>query len=86
MKKFVMVYILIYECLYSFHKIQSHEYLNFQDFWNWWELGCLALVYAIIILFIYRTVVNIGKMNDVHSNPNAFTNLHYAVLLDEVTI
>lgn len=44
----------------------------------------MALLYAIIVLFIYRTVINTGKMDDVSDNPDAFTNLHYAVLLDEV--
>lgn len=60
-------------------------FLHFQQFWNVFEVAILAIAYSIGLLFIWRAVLCVQSLNKISENPTSFVNMHFTVMLDDVS-
>lgn len=67
------------------NELPNHHPFLFQAFWNVFELVILAVSYAIGLMFIWRAVLCVQVLNRISENPTSFVNMHFTVMLDDVS-
>nr|XP_034310453.1 uncharacterized protein LOC105340501 isoform X2 [Crassostrea gigas] len=66
-------------------KIKEQGKKYFKAFWNVFELVILAVSYAIGLMFIWRAVLCVQVLNRISENPTSFVNMHFTVMLDDLS-
>ncbi|XP_055995228.1 uncharacterized protein LOC125649388 [Ostrea edulis] len=76
---------VIFYTIKEFKKIKEQGKMYFTQFWNIFELVILALSYAIGLVFIWRAVLCVRSLNKIEENPTSFVNMHFTVMLDDLS-
>ncbi|XP_062611467.1 uncharacterized protein LOC134273293 [Saccostrea cucullata] len=64
-------------------KEQGKKY--FKQFWNNFEVAILLISYSIGLMFIWRAVLCVRMLNKIDENPTSFVNMHFTVMLDDLS-